>query len=207
MTLLPPNISRAIARDFGAEDSDGNGFYRIDCSLTALNGSLDFAFDGVTIQVPYKELIREVPSNPPACFLGIMPSERFALLGDTFLRSAYAVFDLETSSVWMTQATNCGSTPFALNSVQELQSVTGACGLTSPSVTNTSNTLSPSTGAGTDVGSAPDDTTVKPPPPEPDSQNGGFPPALPSSLASRCDWDNLGVMCGLGTALVLQFVW
>lgn len=94
MTLLPTDVASAIARDFGAEAPDGNGFYRIDCSLTELNGTLDFAFDGVTVKVPYKELTREVPTNPPACFLGIMPSERFTLLGDTFLRSAYSTFPL-----------------------------------------------------------------------------------------------------------------
>lgn len=89
MTLLPPNLTRAIASDFGVQDPDSYGFFRIDCALTAVNGTVDFAFDGLTIKVPYKELIREVPSDPPACFLGITPSERFTLLGDTFLRSAY----------------------------------------------------------------------------------------------------------------------
>ena len=99
MTLLPPNLTTAIARDFGAQAPDANGFYRIDCSLTKLNGTLDFAFNGVTVKVPYKELTREVASNPPACFLGIMPSERFTLLGDTFLRSAYSMslFHLATT--------------------------------------------------------------------------------------------------------------
>jgi len=91
MTLLPANLTAAIAKDFGAQAPDANGFYRIDCALTKLNGTLDFAFNGVTVKVPYKELTREVASTPPACFLGIMPSERFTLLGDTFLRSAYSM--------------------------------------------------------------------------------------------------------------------
>ena len=92
MTLLPQNLTTAIANDFGAQAPDENGFYRIDCALTAMNGTLDFAFDGVTVKVPYKELTREVPSDPPACFLGIMASEKFTLLGDTFLRSAYSTY-------------------------------------------------------------------------------------------------------------------
>ena len=181
MTLLPPNLTTAIARDFGAQAPDSNGFYRIDCALTKLNGTLDFAFNGVTVKVPYKELTREVASNPPACFLGIMPSERFTLLGDTFLRSAYgmscpclpplllpspasiltqavsAVFDLETDSIWMTQAANCGSTPAALSNIQDLTAVTGACGLkqTAP-VDSTSSTLVPSSAPeGADAGAVP----------------------------------------------------
>lgn len=92
MTLLPPNLTEAIARDFGSKSEDAYGFHQIDCSLTKLNGTLDFYFDGVMIKVPYKELTREVPTNPPACFLGIMASDQFTLLGDTFLRSAYGMF-------------------------------------------------------------------------------------------------------------------
>lgn len=89
MTLLPPNVTRAIAEDFGVKGPDINGFFRIDCALTKVNGTVDFAFEGLTVKVPYKELIREVPGVRPACFLGITPSETFTLLGDTFLRSAY----------------------------------------------------------------------------------------------------------------------
>lgn len=97
MTLLPANLTAAVARDFGAESPDSNGFYMIDCALTALNGTLDFVFDGVTVKVPYKELTREVASTPPSCFLGIMASDRFTLLGDTFLRSAYSMFMTRSS--------------------------------------------------------------------------------------------------------------
>lgn len=110
MTLLPANLASAVARDFGAEAPDANGFYRIDCSLTTTNGTLNFAFDGVTVKVPYKELTREVASNPPSCFLGIMASDRFTLLGDTFLRSAYStsihLFCLLKHTAWSTPNAN-----------------------------------------------------------------------------------------------------
>ncbi|KAK0646972.1 aspartic peptidase domain-containing protein [Cercophora newfieldiana] len=89
MTLLPPNLTNAIALDFGVASPDSNGFFRLDCALTKVNGTVDFKFNGVTVKVPYKELIREVPGDTPACFLGITPSTTFTLLGDTFLRSAY----------------------------------------------------------------------------------------------------------------------
>jgi len=89
MTLLPPNLTQAIAFDFGVTNPDANGFFRLDCALTKVNGTVDFKFNGVTVKVPYKELIREVPGVTPACFLGITPSTTFTLLGDTFLRSAY----------------------------------------------------------------------------------------------------------------------
>ncbi|KAK0752932.1 aspartic peptidase domain-containing protein [Schizothecium vesticola] len=128
MTLLPAGLANAIAADFGVAAPDAKGFYRIDCGFTRSGGTVDFKFQGVTVKVPYKEMIREVPGNPMACFLGIQPSEKFVLLGDTFLRSAYTVFDLENHNVWISQAANCGSTPAALNSAQDLPSVVGLCG-------------------------------------------------------------------------------
>ena len=88
LTLLPPDLAAAIASDFGAAGEDENGFYPVDCGLVEMEGSLDFAFEGVTVRVPYREMIREL-RNPPSCYLGIVPSEDFTLLGDTFLRSAY----------------------------------------------------------------------------------------------------------------------
>ena len=57
----------------------------------------------------------------------------------------------------MTQAANCGSTPAALNNIQDLTAVTGACGLkqTTP-VDSTSSTLVPSSAPeGADAGAVP----------------------------------------------------
>ncbi|KAK4650928.1 hypothetical protein QC762_701370 [Podospora pseudocomata] len=194
MTLLPPDLAATIAKDFGADKEDDNGFYRIDCGLTSMNGTLDFSFNGLKIRVPYKEMIREVPSNPPACFLGITPSKKFTLLGDTFLRSAYVVFDLETDSIWMTQATSCGSTPAALGSVNDLSMVVGACGLTAePAVTVSSaggTTATPGVGVGgggtgsdTNGASATVSTVVVPESPPGATSTAGSPV---TSSSSRC---------------------
>jgi hypothetical protein len=93
LTLLPKVLADQIASDFGATGGvDANGFYPIDCSLLRLNGTLDFAFDGITIKVPYAEMIRELRTTPPTCFLGVVPNPDFVLLGDTFLRSAYGMW-------------------------------------------------------------------------------------------------------------------
>jgi hypothetical protein len=89
MTLLPAELAKTIAKDFGSTGADANGFYEVSCDLENVNGTLDFAFAGTTIRVPYRELIRHVAGNPPTCFLGITPSDSFTLLGDTFMRSAY----------------------------------------------------------------------------------------------------------------------
>ncbi|KAG8424111.1 hypothetical protein J3458_000941 [Metarhizium acridum] len=92
LTLLPPRLANDIARRVGARGLDRNGLYMVDCGVAGKNGSLDFNFDGVTIRVPYSEMVREIATLPPSCYLGIMPSTSFTLLGDTFLRSAYGEF-------------------------------------------------------------------------------------------------------------------
>ncbi|CAK7215172.1 hypothetical protein SCUCBS95973_002391 [Sporothrix curviconia] len=127
LTLLPTDLANSIASDFGATDGpNSDGFYTVDCSLVAAagTGSLDFAFAGTTIRVPYSELIRQSGS---ACMLGLQASTDFVLLGDTFLRSAYVVIDQTDNVVWMAPYTNCGSTPAALASAGSLATLTGAC--------------------------------------------------------------------------------
>jgi hypothetical protein len=94
LTLLPPKIVANIAAEFDATKLDSQGFYTINCDYLDKTGTIDFAFDGVTVRVSYREIIREVRGKgvPSVCYLGIMPSTQFALLGDTFLRSAYGKF-------------------------------------------------------------------------------------------------------------------
>ncbi|RYP41487.1 hypothetical protein DL767_000992 [Monosporascus sp. MG133] len=90
LTLFPPEIAHAIAADFGAESPDVTGMYPVDCSLSTVPGTIDFAFDGITIRVPYSELVREFQTAlGETCYLGIGPHEDFVLLGDTMLRSTY----------------------------------------------------------------------------------------------------------------------
>ncbi|KAK3944354.1 hypothetical protein QBC46DRAFT_361276 [Diplogelasinospora grovesii] len=183
MTLLPPNLTAAIADDFGAAAPSSNGFFQVDCDLAKVNGTLNFAFSGTTVSVPYKELIREVQSNPPTCFLGISPSSSFTLLGDTFLRSAYGRLTILfrlcckireedakaecSNAIWMTQASDCGSTPAALNNVTVLATVTGACGLTVSETTD---------GSSSSASSAPDTAS---------RTGSAIPPELRSEIAAK----------------------
>lgn len=93
LTLLPPDLADQMAQAVGAAKIDQNGFYTVDCGLANKNGTLDFNFNNVTIRVPYKEIVREITALPTSCYLGIMPSTSFSLLGDTFLRSAYGTYN------------------------------------------------------------------------------------------------------------------
>lgn len=128
LTLLPPSVVEKIAADFGSDGQDSAGFYSVDCSLVDEPGTVDFAFDGVTVKVPYKEIIREFGGSNPSCYLGIAASEDYALLGDTFLRSAYVVFDLDSDTVFMAQYENCGSDVSSIKSSGDLDGLQGSCG-------------------------------------------------------------------------------
>lgn len=153
LTLLPRPLSDTIAAAFGSPGIDARGFYPVDCALARAPGTMDFAFAGVTVRVPYGEMIREIKrmDGSSTCMLGIMPSPDFVLLGDTFLRSAYAVFDLEADVVYMAQYTNCGSRTMEIMDNEHIGAIVGLC---------------PGTQAGavaTPVGSAPGSVASTPP--------------------------------------------
>lgn len=129
LTLLPRQLSDAIATSFGSPGLDSREFYPVDCSLVNTQGTVDFQFAGTTIKVPYSEMIREVArtDGTKSCMLGIVPSPNFVLLGDTFLRSAYAVFDMEADMVYMAQYVNCGSRVMEIRNSQSIAPVIGLC--------------------------------------------------------------------------------
>lgn len=107
ISYLPAAAIQAIAADFpGAKLVDStNQVYSTPCTPPA--GSVDFTFGTKTIKVPYSELIR--PYTGGLCRIGIQVSS-LATLGDTFLRAAYAVFDVDNKNIWLDQAADCGST-------------------------------------------------------------------------------------------------
>ncbi|RYP47111.1 hypothetical protein DL768_006785 [Monosporascus sp. mg162] len=151
LTLFPPEIADAIAADFGAESPDVTGMYPVDCSLSTVPGTIDFVFDGITIRVPYSELVREFQTTlGETCYLGIGPHDDFILLGDTMLRSTYgelkphtyttsrkcpqadhrqAVFDQTNNAIHIAQYVNCGTNELEINSKTNLSDMTGDCGL------------------------------------------------------------------------------
>ncbi|KAK6833071.1 Eukaryotic aspartyl protease [Apiospora arundinis] len=128
LTLLPSTLANTIAADFGSQGTDVNGFYPVDCSLNKMPGTVDFAFPGVTIHVPYNEMIREVSTAfGPLCYLGVSPNEDFVLLGDTMLRSAYAVFDQTNNAIHLAQYTNCGTEDMEIFPDTNFSTIKGKC--------------------------------------------------------------------------------
>lgn len=91
------------------------------CEDANSNKQLSFTFSGKTINIPMNELYIPVGSNSQgqpatfsngkqACIFGVAPSGGSTpLLGDTFLRSAYVVYDLQNNEISLAQ-TNFNST-------------------------------------------------------------------------------------------------
>jgi hypothetical protein len=134
LTYLPSHLVYALITATGAvDDSSNSGFVYIDCDLrkTNANGFLSFGFGGSggpVINVPLSEVIRSLPRRYSAgpfknnCDLGIRASDITYLLGDTFLRSAYVVYDIDHNQIALAQ-TNFEATGSNIHEI--LSSATG----------------------------------------------------------------------------------
>jgi hypothetical protein len=119
---VPTKLYESIVEDLDATEIM-NGAPYVPCSLrSAKSGYLDFGFNPGTghqdaiIRVPYSDIIYPpgLPVTvPPAddrhgeklCYFGVVPNDGpVRLLGATFLRSAYVVFDAEEKELKMAQA-------------------------------------------------------------------------------------------------------
>lgn len=118
LTILPDDIYEELF-DFFQAQSDSQGDAIVDCGLLdSATGSLDFTFggsDGPVIKVPFSEFALPAIGTDGkwltfndgslACVLGIQGTqdELPVILGDTFLRSAYVVYDLDNKQISLAQ--------------------------------------------------------------------------------------------------------
>jgi len=116
LSYLPSAIVTQMAQDFQGNFDSSAGLYQVPCSqATASGGTVDFAFGEVTIKVPFNEFIWQFSSTQ--CILGAVPvsgNGMTALLGDTFMRSAFVVFDQTTETIGLAQYMNCGENEQAI---------------------------------------------------------------------------------------------
>lgn len=117
-TSLPLDFAQSVYTKLGAQISDEGRAY-VDCALASGTKTFDFEFgpaDSPTptiIRVPlYSMIFQETeklplttPENVPLCVLALtFDDESHVTLGDSFLRSAYAVFDLSHNVISLAQA-------------------------------------------------------------------------------------------------------
>lgn len=141
---LPSAIVAAMADDVGAQQDPQSGLLAVDCSAASASNKLEFAFNGVTIAVPMSQFILQ---DANSCVLGVMAlqpgSGITALLGDTFLRNAYVVFDQTNMKINMAQYTSCGTHEQAIQTGSGGASgFTGECSASSVSSSSASGSNS-----------------------------------------------------------------
>ena len=160
LAYLPNALTSDIFSALNVQYSQEQGAGLCSCSLANENITLDFTFSSPTISIPIDELVinpndgtgtndpsgsgdRENPDSQnngyngangnSLCVFGIAPAEgQTAVLGDTFLRSAYVVYDLANNEISLAQ-TNFNATDSKVseigtgsNSVPDASSVTNA---------------------------------------------------------------------------------
>ncbi|KAI9808532.1 MAG: hypothetical protein M1825_003681 [Sarcosagium campestre] len=121
ISYLPDDIFSNIRRAVDAQYSPSLGSYVVDCALSSSTSTMDFEFSGVVIKVPFDELVTDpgpdalgqrltLDGSTPACLFGLIASGgQSNVLGDSFLRSAYVVYDLDNNEISLAQ-TNFNST-------------------------------------------------------------------------------------------------
>ncbi|KAL1868437.1 hypothetical protein VTK73DRAFT_3676 [Phialemonium thermophilum] len=114
LSYLPDDLVQQIYAAVGARYDADSGSAYVPCSLADQDASLTFTFTSPTIAVAMNELVLELvttsgrrPSfqdGQPACLFGIGPAGGGTnVLGDTFLRSAYVVYDLDNNQISLAQ--------------------------------------------------------------------------------------------------------
>lgn len=84
------------------------GYWAVSCDLQDVDDKIVFDFSGAKIKVPVSDLVVESESGS-SCFLNIRTDEMFPSLGDSFLRNAYVVYDMEDYEVALAQAADGSS--------------------------------------------------------------------------------------------------
>ncbi|KAK8013633.1 Elongation factor G- mitochondrial [Apiospora marii] len=115
-TSLPTELAKLAWTEAGAVFDTTYAF--IPCSMSNSKGSFEFGFagpNGPKIKVPMSEMVHKIQDRgdytfqagrykgQPMCWFGIQNSSSSDLfvLGDSFLRSAYVVYDLENNQIGM----------------------------------------------------------------------------------------------------------
>jgi len=133
LMYLPDDITTDIYNTFGAQYDSSQGAAFVDCSLADADGSIDLTFSGATISVALKELVIVAgeEKGQPICIIGISPAEGSTpVLGDTFIRSAYIVYNIAGNDISIAQ-TNFNSTSDNILEITETSTIPSATAVAS----------------------------------------------------------------------------
>ncbi|KAK4550505.1 hypothetical protein LTR36_000084 [Oleoguttula mirabilis] len=143
LMYLPNDITQDIYDAFGAQYDSSQGAAFVDCDLANSDATIDLTFSSPTISIAMRELVIVAGEEKGVdiCILGIAPADDSTpVLGDTFLRSAYVVYDITNNEVALAQTsfnsttnniveiTNSTAIPSATAVANPVTSVTVATG-------------------------------------------------------------------------------
>ncbi|KAK2050811.1 eukaryotic aspartyl protease [Colletotrichum somersetense] len=114
LTYLPDDMVTTIYSMVGAVYQQEEGVAFIPCNTANSGANMTFSFSGAVITVPIDELVLDLiaitgkrtsfSNGVDACLFGIAPAgDGTNVLGDTFLRSAYVVYDIDNNEISLAQ--------------------------------------------------------------------------------------------------------
>lgn len=99
LIYLPNSLVASIYDDLNVTYDSSSQVAYVPCSLGKENLNITFTFSAPSITVGILELVLSAGTGSE-CMFGILPSgDSTAVLGDTFLRSAYVVYDLANNEI------------------------------------------------------------------------------------------------------------
>lgn len=104
LTYLPSQAVALLAKSVNASYSKTLGYYEYTCPSSNNKTSVAFDFGGFRINAPLSDFTMQ--TSVGTCALAIIPQtgNTTAILGDSFLRNAYVVYDLDNYEVSLAQA-------------------------------------------------------------------------------------------------------
>ncbi|XRM42157.1 hypothetical protein ABZX51_005386 [Aspergillus tubingensis] len=140
LTYIPTSAAASIYDAVGATYLSERGYGLIECSVKDDDFTFLFDFGSFNMSVDISEMILETSSEMTdlnACTFGLSVIEDEALLGDTFLRSAYVVYDLGNNEISLAKANFDPGEDHVLEIGTGSDAVPKATGATEPAATST----------------------------------------------------------------------
>ena len=157
LSYLPDDVVADIYNAVGAEYDDSEGVALVECDIGT--GAINFTFSSPVVSVSLSEMIIgevETTSSGAVCEFGLAPSgdSGVFVLGDSFLRSAYVVYDIDNNEI------SLANTKFNSTSSNVVEIAAGTTGVPGASiVTNAVTSVAAETGSAV-VGTATGDATL-----------------------------------------------
>ncbi|KAK7749246.1 hypothetical protein SLS62_008325 [Diatrype stigma] len=164
LTYLPDTWVDQIFEQVGAQYEASDGAAYVACDLASDSSTLDFTFTDPAISVEMNELVLDLGTasggrptfddGTEACLFGIAPAGAGTnVLGDTFLRSAYVVYDLANNEISLAQ-TNFNATTTNVKEITGPGEVPGATAVADPVAATAGVVVGTSGSASTGIGIA-----------------------------------------------------